>query len=134
MLMKSTVHKNPVAPWGTRYVNSPGVTQSVRLSVDASGAGEWGTEFPVPSIRFNFSSPIFLMLSQAGTTMDLADGKWHHVVAVKDGAEEVAVTGKGVDTLRECTQTIGPRITKSTADASPIEPPITAPRVVSFFQ
>ena len=90
MLMKSTVFRNPVAPWGTRYINSPGVTQSLRLSVDVS-AGEWGTDFPVPSMRFAFSSPVFVMQGYARTKRDVGDGQWHHVVAMKDGREEVTL-------------------------------------------
>lgn len=91
ILMKSTLQEKPVvAPWGTRYANAPGVTQSVRLAVQYSG-GEWGTDYPVPSIAFNYSSPIFVMNSQARTGRDLADGEWHHLVAVKDGTQHIAL-------------------------------------------
>jgi hypothetical protein len=91
ILMKSALQEKPVvAPWSTRYANAPGVTQSVRLAVQYSG-GEWGTDYPGPSIAFNYSSPIFVLNSQARTGRDLADGEWHHLVAVKDGTQHVAL-------------------------------------------
>jgi hypothetical protein len=73
ILMKSTLQEKPV-----------------RLAVQYSG-GEWGTDYPVPSIVFNYSSPIFVMNSQARTARDLADGAWHHLVAAKDGTQDIAL-------------------------------------------
>lgn len=84
VMMKAAL--DPMA--AKRY--SPGMTQMFRVALD-KGGGEFGADFPVPSVRFECRTPIYIYGIGANSTMNLADGTWHHVAVVRDASEEVSM-------------------------------------------
>lgn len=63
-----------------------GAGKSLSIIADKGG---YGNLFPVPSIRFELATSA--CGCSARTSVDLADGKWHHVVTVRDASEEVTL-------------------------------------------
>ncbi len=73
--------------------SAPSEDQRIILSVFKGGNGvtEGSDEFPEPAVRFINCSRIGTLWNEARATTSVADGKWHHVVAVRDASEEVSV-------------------------------------------